>query len=251
MSAARALHPERLPWFAAGRLDGAEAAVIERHVRGCALCRGEVEALRSVYRSLREEAGSSHVSPVHLVAFHTHDPELPDHERRIVGEHLGNCRTCSLDLEALARADASPRRKHGRRILAAAASVLIVVAVGWQLASRRAPPPSMAAITRVVFQPAQRGTGAEQLTGAGPWEFEIWLPLRASAPAYRARIYRGDDRSSAILGTTVAPGPHGAAIVWLVPRGVLRPGHYALALSPDGDGGPGTDIRGFDVEGSP
>ena len=75
MSLGRALHPERLPWFVSGRLDRAEAAAIERHLRSCDACRAEVSALRSMYRSIHAEVQPEHVSPPSLVAYHDLDPE--------------------------------------------------------------------------------------------------------------------------------------------------------------------------------
>jgi anti-sigma factor RsiW len=249
MSLASARHPERLPWFVSGRLDRAELAVIERHLETCDACRAQVEALRSMYRSILEEAPSAHVSPERLVGHHTGDPRVSDDDRRSVEEHLRKCHTCSADLAALERADASLRRRHGRRVLGSAASILIVVAMGWQLAGRRAEPPSVAAVTRVVLPTAQRGTTAKPLIGAGPWELEVWLPaLRARAPAYRVRICRGDDPSNAVFETSVAAGPKDESILLFVPSGVLRPGHHVLSLIPRGGGGSEDDVRGFDVE---
>jgi hypothetical protein len=249
MSPASARHPERLPWFVSGRLDGAELAAIERHLETCDACRAEVAALRSMYRSIHREAPTAHISPERLVAYHTRDPELSECESRLVEEHLRKCHTCSADLVALERADVSRHPRHGRRILGVAASILIVVAVGWQLAGRRADLPSSAAITHVVLASAQRGTSAEPLVGAGPWELEVWLPaLRGSAPGYRARIYRGDDPTNAVFDMTVAAGSKDETIVLLVPNGLLRPGHHLLSLVPSDGGASEEDVRGFDVE---
>ena len=44
---------DRLPDFAGGALDPAEAAAVERHVARCASCEGEVRALRETLDRLR------------------------------------------------------------------------------------------------------------------------------------------------------------------------------------------------------
>ena len=98
---------------------------------------------------------------------------------------------------------------------------------------------------------AQRGNDVgPRLTGAGPWELEVELPLRVSAPAYRACIYRSDEPSKAVFETIVAAGPKDRNILLFVPGG-LRPGHHLLSLNPPDDSGSVSDVRGFDVLSSP
>jgi hypothetical protein len=251
VSLGRARHPEQLPWFASGRVGRAQAAAIERHLQRCEECRAEVSALRSMYRSIREETVSAHVAPVRLVAYYTRDPQCSEHDRRLIDEHLRTCHACSADLMALERADAPVHPKRARRFLGAAASILIVAAAGWQLASWRPRSAIPAAVTHVVFRPAQRGASAAPLIGAGPWELEVWLPLHASAPGYRARIYRSDDPSNTIFETSVVAGPKDESVLLLVPGGLLRPGHHELQLISQDGGGSGPDVRGFDVERAP
>jgi anti-sigma factor RsiW len=245
----RVLHPERLPWFASGRLDVADAAEIERHVNGCESCRAEVAALRSMYRSLRDGAPSGHVSPTRLVAYHARDPQFSRDDRRIIEEHVRGCPTCSADLSALERSARSTRARHGRRMLEAAAAVLIVVTLGWQIAVRRGESPSPPAVTHVAFSPTQRGTTADpRLVGAGPWELEVWLPLRAQARDYRARIERSGDPSSVVVDRVVTAGPQGGSVLLRVPGG-LPSGHYLLTLSSLDGAGSERVVHGFDVGG--
>jgi hypothetical protein len=245
----RAPHPDRLPWFASGRLDVADAAEIERHVNGCESCRAEVSTLRSMYRSLRGAAASAHVSPVRLVAFQARDPQVSRDERRLIEEHVRRCPACSADLAAVARSRATPRGRRGLRVLEAAAAMLIVVTLGWQVAVRIGESPISPGPTRVTFSPALRGpTANPRLVGAGPWELEIWLPLRAQARAYRARVERGDGDSTSVVDRVVTVAPKEGSVVLRVPGGLLA-GRYLLTLSPLDGAGSESIVHGFDVEG--
>jgi hypothetical protein len=245
----RAPHPDRLPWFASGRLDLADAAEIERHVTGCESCRAEVSALRSMYRSLREAAASTHISPVRLVAFQARDPHVSRDERRIIEEHVRRCPACTADLAAVARSRPTPRGRRGLRVLEAAAAVLIVVTLGWQVAVRIGESPTPPGPTRVTFSPALRGPIADpRLVGAGPWELEIWLPLRAHARAYRARVERSDGESRSVLDRIVTVAPKEGSVVVRVPGGLL-PGSYLLTMSSLDGAGSESIVHGFDVEG--
>jgi hypothetical protein len=244
----RGRHPERLPWYAAGRLDAARASAIERHLRSCDACRAEVEALRSVYRGMRESAPGDHISPERLVDYNAGDPRVAESERRLIEAHVRECHPCSADLAALERADAATNARHSRRLLGAAASLLLVAAAGWHLAGGRVARPESQAVARVVFPVAQRGPGAgPRLTGAGPWELEVWLPVHATASSYLARIHRTDESSKPIFETVVAPSPGGDRILLLVSPG-LRPGHHVLTLTAGGSGGSDRYVRGFEVE---
>jgi hypothetical protein len=248
MSLGRALHPERLPWFASGHLDRADAAAVERHLRSCDACRAEVSALRSMYRSIHAEVQPEHVSPAQLVAYHDLDPSVSDADRRLVEEHVRKCYGCSADLAALRRADVSARARHERRWLGAAASVLIVVSAGWQIARWRAEPPTSPVLAHVVFSPAQRGTSTDpRLVGPGPWELEVWLPLHASASDYRARIYPGDEPSTTVFDGIATAGSKRGSVHLVVPGG-FRPGHYVLSLSLRDGSGSENVVHGFDVE---
>jgi hypothetical protein len=247
MNLGRARHPERLPWFASGHLDRADAAAIERHLRSCDACRAEVSALRSMYRSIHAEVQPEHVSAAQLVAYHDLDPRVSDAQRRLVEEHVRKCHGCSADLAALRRADVPARARHARRWLGIAASVLIVVSAGWQIALRRAESPASPVMAHVVFSPAQRGADtAPRLLGPGPWELEVWLPLHAPATDYRARIYPGDEPLTTVFdGITTAGSKRGS--VHLVVPGGFRPGHYVLSLSSRDDSGSEDIVHGFDV----
>ena len=97
-------------------------------MRACADCQAEVDALRSLTRSLRHLARLDHVAAERLVAYHAADPGMPARERRAVERHVRQCAGCSADLRSLARADASLREGPRWRPAAAAAAVLLMSA---------------------------------------------------------------------------------------------------------------------------
>ena len=76
-------HPERLPWFAAGTLDRAQAAEIERHLQSCAECRDEVAALRSMTRSLGV-LPLDHIAADRLVVYHAAPADMADGAKKAV-----------------------------------------------------------------------------------------------------------------------------------------------------------------------
>jgi putative zinc finger protein len=234
-------HPELLPWFADGRLDPEETAAIERHLARCAPCRGEVDALRSLYRSLRMPAESAHPSPEHLVAEHTPD----------VASHVAACDTCASDLRTLERADAASTGKSSKRVIVAAASLLLIVALGgWRLAPWSPTATIPHAPTRVEFASAQRGAEeTPRLIGDGPWELLVWAPLGGTS--YTVRIERSDDPGRATFEAPVEASSSDGSVVVLISQGRLRPGLHTLSLIPrDGDGSPNYERR-FEVVRSP
>ena len=218
MSAA-SLHPTRLPWFAAGTLPPDEAASIEQHVADCAECRAEVDALRSMTRTLRAFAPAGHLAPELLVAYHGDRGSLSAEETAPVEAHLRHCGQCRADLRALERADATLRTVSRRQLLGAAASVLVVTLTGWQIASWRAPAPSPQNVLHVSLNPVTRGDSVRIPTG--PCVLDVLLPVNAEDGTYVARVQLPDGDSLA-LGSTVSkkqrlsftvlegftPGPH-------------------------------------------
>jgi len=220
-------HPERLPWFAAGTLEPADAASIEGHLETCAECRAEVEALRSMARTLRAFAPTGHLTPEILVAYHGDPGALSPEERSRVEDHLRSCLPCRADLRALLRADASRRTFGRRQVLGAAASVLVVVLAGWQIATWRAPAPSPQGLAHVVLMPPQRG--AVPRIPAGPCVLDLVLPLAAPDGVYVARIQPSDGHAI-WLGKSASKEQR----LSLPVRDGLAPGRYVLFLSPQG-----------------
>jgi hypothetical protein len=205
-------------------------------------------ALRSIYRSIQRESPTDHVSPADLVAYHASGTHVSEDDRRAIEGHVRECHTCAVDLAVLDRAEASTRPRQVRPLLGAAASVLMVVAASWQTAAWLASSPAPQAVAHVVFSPVRRGTiEPNRLVGTGPWELEIWLPVHASAPDYRARIFRIDDSSTSIFAAPVAAGPQAGTVVLRVPCGLLQPGLHRLSLTPRDDGRSENNVYEFDV----
>lgn len=248
-----AAHPERLPWFAHGTLDGREAASIEEHVRACADCQAEVDALRSMTRSLRHFARLDHVAPERLVAYHTADPAMPARERRAVERHVRQCAGCSADVRSLARADVSLREGPRWRPAAAAASILLMAGVGWGLATLRQQPapPAAPTVTRLVLEPTQRGAGEQVPAGeAGAVELEVWLPpLGGATPIYVARVRRLED-PPASARTIGAGSPKDGHLVLRVAE-ALAPGRHELTLTPAGGDASQRHVYRFELTSPP
>ena len=237
-------HPARLPWFAAGTLPPAEAAVIEGHLERCADCRAEVEALRSMTRTLRAFAPTSHLTTELLVAYHADPDSLSPKERARVEDHLRSCPACRADLRALERADSTLRTAGRRRLLGAAASLLVVALTGWQIASWRAPGAPVQDLAHVKLEPGQRGTPPQ--VPAGPCVLEVLLPVRAEEGTYRARVRLpgGEERA---LATSAS---HAQTLSLPVREG-FTPGYHVLFLTPESGDVADAHAYGFQVEASP
>lgn len=258
-------HPDRLLWYAGGRLEAEEASIIEKHLEACPDCASEVVALRSIFRSLREQSHVDHVTVEDLVAC---QDGLPLEGRRAaIAAHLRECRECQDDLESLKAAarregdiegGRAPTRKRlaARRtvpaVAGAAAAVILILggAALWRFVSFETGAPSaVPAISRVRFAPSKRGMEPPpRLEGRGPWEIEAILPMRAPATIYTARIRRADGPASLLFEAKIAADADGHLRLRL-PR-LEEPGHHILELQPaEADGE--SYIYGFDVTGPP
>ena len=261
MSADAGGHPDRLLWYAGGRLDAESAGLVERHLAACPDCRREVDALRSMFRTIRAQAKLDHVPSADLLAYRDGGRALSDADARLIAEHVGECRECAEDLALLGRAARTERRIRSesaeggtkpplpawRRAAVGAAAALVVVSVAaWGLSRREAPPPSVAAASRVVFAPSLRGLVAERrLAGPGPWEIEVLPPVLAAETSYTARIRRADGPAELLFQGRFSAAPGGSVVL----RGVELPetGRYVLELAPTRDDGPEVQMYAFDV----
>lgn len=238
------LHPTRLPWFAAGTLPPAEAACIEQHVADCAECRAEVDALRSMTRTLRAFAPAGHLAPELLVAYHGDRGSLSPEEIAPVEDHLRSCGPCRTDLHALERADDALRTVSRRQILGAAASVLVVTLMGWQIATwqgREAPAQNLAHVS------LEAPTRSDVMRiPAGPCVLDVRLPLHAEEGAYVARVQlpAGD---SIPLGSAVSTGQ----LVSFTVLDGFAPGRHLLYLRRQGGDASHEYPYMFDVGASP
>jgi anti-sigma factor RsiW len=232
-------HPERLPWFAAGALDRTQAAEIERHLQGCAECRDEVAALRSMTRSLRV-VPKEHIAADRLVAYHAASGDLTAEECARIESHLGGCPACRSDLTTLKQADASLLTPNRRRMLGAAASFFLVALAGWQVASL-GPDKPLATNEPEVVELTSGQRGPAPMVPAGPCTLRLWLPGLASGSSFVARV---EDRT---IGTFVA---NGGAVELPVPEG-LAPGHHVITLTAAEGEGLEPYPYPFDVQDSP
>jgi len=147
------MHPELLPWYAAGSVTPEEAGEIAAHLESCESCRKELEDLRSLGATLQAEAALA--------------PEVFG-----AGEQR-----------------ASWLRGSGMApwLLAAAMLIfgLVVGIVGSRMVDGTAPGQALQPIEVATLTPATRGDdGVEKLRGAGPWALTILLPGTAPAGGY-------------------------------------------------------------------
>jgi anti-sigma factor RsiW len=239
--------------------------VIEKHLETCPECASEVVALRSIFRSLREQSHVDHLPAEDLVAYQ--DGLALEGRRATIAAHLRECRECRDDLESLKaaahreRAGGEGRAPAWKRLVArrgtaatAAAAAAVVLLLGgaalWRFVSfEREAPSAVPSISRVRFAPSKRGMEPPpRLEGRGPWEIEAILPLRAPATIYTARIRRADGPASLLFEAKVAADADGHLRLRL-PR-FDEPGHHILELQPaEADGE--AYIYGFDVTGPP
>jgi hypothetical protein len=161
-----------------------------------------------------------------------------------VENHLRSCLACRADLRALERADASLRTVSRRRLLGAAASLLVVALTGWQVASWRAPATSSPSLTHVKLMPGQRGDA--QRIPAGPCVLDVLLPGRAPDATYVARVELSD-------GEKLSLEPSGSKeqrLSFAVPDG-LPPGRHVLYVREEGGDASEEHAYGLDVGASP
>jgi hypothetical protein len=93
-----------IPWYAAGRLSGAESAEVETHLAGCDECR-DLLALARGFRRLAphvpQETLFDHVQAQRLVEFAENPATLEPETRRFVTTHIQSCAPCAEALEIL------------------------------------------------------------------------------------------------------------------------------------------------------
>jgi len=250
-------HPERLLWYACGRLDAAEVEAVERHLAVCEACRAELPRLRSIGASLRREAGAGHVEAPALVSFH--DGEAAPPAAAKIAAHLETCAACRADLASLGRASAPGRRRwegvvalpppavgnaaaswsrRVRRLSAAAAIVFMIVT--W---------PARPLVSTAAFAPVLRGSEpARRLAGLGPWRLSVLLPTQASETDYAIRIRGVDGGETAVYPVSGRFGPAGPVIVEV--SSFAKPGRYVLELQATGEGDAGPHAYPFEVVGA-
>ena len=198
-------HPAVLPWYVSGRLEPDERARVEAHLRDCAECRGEVEALASMRRT-------------HLA--YRDDLEQLDH------------------LDAPEAVRSAPAPWVWALLGAAAASIVFVALPALRGAGGRGesegdrpPGPVLVAARPVVLLPARRDAAETPvLAGTGPWSIQVVLPLGSPEGEYLVRIAR--DGGGAIDGAETPATATTDGQVALIVRALPGPGRYTLTLVP-------------------
>jgi len=250
-------------WYACGRLDPAEAEIVEIHLASCDECRSDLVSLRSMGASLRTAIGSGHAACAELVAFHNGDCTLPATVAVRIAEHVEVCASCRAELATLDHASVRRRRRwstgatladsrppvlraagsswsrRAHRMLAAAAMVLVVLT--W---------PVRPLTPTAVFTPALRGADvARRLSGLGPWRLSVFLPTQAIEAEYAIRIRGPNAGDGPVYDGIGRFGPAAPAIVE-VPS-FPKPGRYVLEMEAKRDGEGMAHAYPFEVVSAP
>jgi hypothetical protein len=205
------MHPELLPWYAAGSVSPEEAREIAAHLESCENCRKELKDLRSLGATLQAEAALA--------------PEVFG-----AGEQR-----------------ASWLRGSGMASWLLAAAMLVfglaVGIVGSRIVGESVPGVARQPIEVVTLTPATRGgDGVPELRGAGPWALAILLPSSASPGRYDVWLEaedgsrRGDSTivsesdGNGWVGFHLEPLPADIYTVVLRAQGTEVPATYRYAL---------------------
>jgi putative zinc finger protein len=206
-------HPSELPWYVTGRLDPREASRVEEHVRGCAACRVEVEALASMRRTIM-----AYRDDLTLL-------EGLSEEVKAAGAAVGG----------------APRPGRAPWVWAlagaAAASMVILGLLALLKAGSGSQGPLLIEAPQIVLLPAQRdAAGTPVLRGSGPWSIRVVLPLGSPDGAYLVRIVR--DGGALVGGSEIrVPSVEGGQATLLL-KSLPEAGRYRMALVPAaGEGG--------------
>jgi hypothetical protein len=253
-------HPALLPWLAAGRLEGEEAAIVRAHLEGCAECRREFDALLSMRETMQRHDRTDHVPTIDLVAYHEGDDPAGHPRTEAIAAHLRECTACAEDIEALRRSEreievgragvAAPGRSERRGRTAwiasalAAAALLAVLArpllrPGGPAEVVAAAPATLQTLQSVTFARPTRGDEAPlALAGSSPWSVRVLLPYGSPAGEYAAVISNGAGPIPGLYGRVTAS--EDGVVTMLLP-GLPAPGRYALSLIPVGGGAAGIE----------
>lgn len=229
-------HPVLLPWHAAGTLDAWTARRIDEHLVGCAECRIEIEALKSMATTLQRHHGTDHVEVVDLVGYEHDEPALPADRRESILQHLSGCATCTDEIEILRSvrrevpgldmpASAAPRpatlgpersERWKWAFYAAAAITVALVLPAVRGLRKVAVPPGPGPIQQVRLMAATRGDEfGPALVGLGPWALEIVLPFGAPDGEYEVRIAPHGGAQDAVVSVRVRAASDGRLSLYL------------------------------------
>ena len=216
-------HSRLLLWQSAGRLGQDEARALDAHLAGCAACREEVDALRSVGECLRGPSvpgTDPHFEIERLLAYEagasSQDPGL----LALVEKHLDRCSSCRDEVEALRTArrifpappeehdEARSIRRPARprwtgRLWAGAGIAAAIAAVAILIPLLRT---QEQALTEVTLTPVERGVdNAQVLTGAGPWSVVVELPFEGPDGEYAVGLVAASESGAPAIRRDLPP----------------------------------------------
>jgi anti-sigma-K factor RskA len=197
---------EMLGAYLLGHLSSEERVGLEAHIDGCGDCRGELEELRPVSRSL------SSADPSHLGAPPPPPPELAD--------------------RVFARVRAARRAQRRRRwsIAAAAAIVAVAVAVPVTLALR--PESAQRDVERFEFQTLPAGVIAEATLYKRKAGVEVWIEYEGLTPGATYAVWVERPSGERVkCGEFISPR---GKWHFVVPSTVTRLDTAAVGVSKDG-----------------
>ena len=229
-------HPDLLPWFAAGRLDGPESREIEDHISRCEECAEIAKALTSMGQSV-SAAVAEHVGVEELVELEAGNLPVGDDRRARVDAHLAICARCREDLAALGSARkslASPASSIHWWAVAAAAVIILGIALPMIRNRFMTPGPGS---TTVLLPQGRSPEAVATLGGPGPWTIQVVLPYSGPAGDYRIRVEREDGETVQRLAATFRADTDARIFVEI--ESIDSAGAYRMVVEPV-DGPPGT-----------
>lgn len=224
----RDAHPHLLPWYAAGRLDAAEARMVEEHLKRCEECAAVAGPLASISRSL-SAAAKEHVEVEELANWEAGRMRGEPARSARIEAHLAGCAACGDDLAALrgTKKLASIRKlPAGWWLAAAAAAILLGVALPIISSRWGTPEPGS-----IVLLPASRVEDpVPTIDGSRRWSVGCVLPYSATSREYAIRLERDDGSVLRRMGGAL----DGDARISLVLDPISEGGLYRIVLEPVG-----------------
>jgi len=213
---------ERLPEHVLGTLDDVSDLAIRRHLRGCAGCRREMEALGE---------------GLALFARASHDAEPPpDLQERVMATLADEWRD-----DAVTAPPPRPRRARGGWITAVAAAIALVVALTWGVTQH-------ARVHSLVA--SDRYTQLLNILGGKGFRAGTLQPANGAQVQGSAVVYDSHEGQSWVAVFVRGPGLTGPAHATLTSPDGREIDLYDLHIRPDGTGSAwlvtAQDLQGFD-----
>ena len=225
---------ELLPFYVNGSLGEAEHRAVEEHLRGCAICRGEVETLEGIAEAIRSES-----QPI------LDDPPL----RRPTGLRIALALAAALALAwpAFALWRASRGARDAERTAAAPVETLIPATPTVVADASQRPGEGPATIDRAAYLDLKggptRGAGEPpRLAGGSAGELVVIALTLPERPTGSDRLELADPKGQVVARTEAPMAVDAYGRVTLVlKRSLVRvPGTYHVSLL--GAGGPAAGV---------